>query len=95
MLQVWVVSWELPDKSWEAICLSEATADSMLREKEADSLIAKWGNAKRLGPSSLLEWYSSHVHPSSTDVQACADVVTQVLKQSEESTQEPVVLRTW
>jgi hypothetical protein len=87
---VWIVWWEEPDRSWEAICLSEAECDREYSARSNDSRLGSWGKVGRLGPQTLLAWLEGH---SSND--SCAESVREVLRRAASDSSGPVIVRTW
>ena len=93
---VWILWWEDPERSWEAICLSESEAGKEFAARESDALLQSWGKAGKHDRQTLLEWFEGHlrvVHPSSADGSTAA--LREVLRKHAAGEAEPVTLRTW
>ncbi|HAV23800.1 MAG: hypothetical protein A3H45_01610 [Ignavibacteria bacterium RIFCSPLOWO2_02_FULL_55_14] len=92
-VQVWIVSWELPDKSWEAVCLSEEMAAAECQRRKNDSLVTSWGSVQCQGPMTLEAWYDGHTRHNSSDASTYVQALQDVL--SPDSERSPVIVRTW
>lgn len=93
---VWIVWWEEPERSWEAICLSEVEADTEFAARQLDHVIQRWGKAGRHGKQTLLEWFEGHlrvIHPSGAD--DYTGTVRVVLKRLAAGQPGPITVRTW
>jgi hypothetical protein len=93
---VWIVWWEEPEKSWEAICVSESEADRLFAARASDPVLQRWGKTGRRDRQSLLEWLSGHlrtVHASSAG--DYTEAAREVMKRRSEAGSEPVTIRTW
>jgi hypothetical protein len=93
---VWVVWWELPDKSWQAICLSQAESEKEYETRQSDHLLELWGKVGKNDPQTLLDWLENHLrtaHP------VCADdfinPAKEVLRRLSAGEPGPVVVSTW
>jgi hypothetical protein len=94
--RVWIVWWEEPEKSWEAICLGAAEADRLFAARESDPTLRSWGKVGRRDPQSLLQWLEGHlqaVHASSAG--DYADAAREVLGRLAADRPGPLVLRSW
>lgn len=90
---VWVISWELPDKSWEAVCSSEEIASAEFRTRKEDSLVSSWGSVQRHSPVTLEAWYDGHTEHNAFDASMYATAVQTLLSPDAGGTS--VVVRTW
>jgi hypothetical protein len=93
---VWVVWWEEPEKSWEALCLSPAEAEQEFAAREADHVLKHWGKVGKRDRQSLLEWLAGHLNgapPSSAD--DYLRPAKEVLRRVSVSETGPVIVRTW
>lgn len=94
-IPVWIVWWELPDKSWEAVCLSEEEAEGELRRRQEDHLIKSWGNAGKSPQQSLLQWLESNTRAGrSVDTGTYTDAAREVLQRIEAGVPGPIIVRT-
>ncbi len=93
---VWIVDWELPDKSWEALCVSPDAAQRLWEEKRNDHVITSWGAATLRGEKVLFQWFVEQIqssHPAEYD--KFVTVVDNVLRERSAPAPQPVVVRTW
>lgn len=93
---VWIVWWEDPDRSWEAICLSAAEAEREYGARSADHVLRHWGKVGRGEQTTLLDWLEGHLRvvprPSAADFTQPAQEVLRRLAGGEPG---PVIVRTW
>lgn len=95
-LPVWLVHWQLPDKDWEALCLSTEDAERLFRAKQDDHLLKSWGRVGKRDPQSLLAWFEGQAraaHLSRLDDHH--RTVREVLRRSAAGEREAVVVRAW
>lgn len=96
-IPVWVVWWEDPERSWEAICLSQAEAEKEYESRQADHLLKSWGKVGRSGQQSLLQWLEGHLGAAAPGGGADEFVnpAKEVLRRISAGETGSVILRTW
>lgn len=95
-LPVWLVWWQLPDKDWEALCLSSEVAEQLFRAKQDDHLLKTWGKIAKREPQTLLAWLEAATrgaHPYT--LEDPHRTVREVLRRSDASARQPVIIKTW
>jgi hypothetical protein len=93
---VWIVWWEDPDRSWEAICLSPEECEREYEARRSDALIEHWGKVGKRDSLTLLAWLEGHrQHSSPVEIRELADRVREVLRKVLAGEAGPVVWRAW
>lgn len=94
-VRVWTVLWQLPDKDWEAFCISADEAERLFRAKEEDHLLKRWGRVHKRDPQTLLAWYEDRVRgPRSSGQEIDHRTAREILRRADAGEREPVVIRT-
>ena len=94
-VQIWMVYWQLPDKDWDAFCLSAEDAQRLFELKDADSLIRSWGHAGLRDPQTLLAWYEGRIEwPGSIREENDHRIAREILRRADAGQREPVVIKT-
>jgi hypothetical protein len=95
-LRVWPVAWELPDKSWEALCLSSQEAERTHAAQCGNHLVSTWGAAQRSEPQQLLAWVDGKATASDKTLRGQANqAAREALRRSAAGEPGPIVIRTW
>jgi hypothetical protein len=96
MTPVWVVWWEDPDRSWEALCLSFAECETEYALRHADPLVQHWGKVGKSGQQTLFAWLESHlqVNPSG-GAEDYVNPAKEFLRRVAAGEPGPVLLRAW
>jgi hypothetical protein len=93
---VWVVWWEDPDRSWEALCLSLAECETEYALRQADPLIQQWGRVGKSEQQTLLAWLDGHLHViPSGGTEDFVNPAKEFLRRVAAGESGPVHLRTW
>lgn len=92
---VWIAWWELPDKSWVALCRSREEAQAELRRRQEDHVVQTWGEAGVQDPQSLLEWFERQAGGMPGDAAEYLAAVREVLRRAGNGEPGAVTVRTW
>ena len=93
---VWIVWWEEPERSWEAICLSAAEAEQEYGARSADHVLRHWGKVGRGEQTTLRGWLEGHLRV--VPQASAADFIQparEVLRRLAAGEPGPVLVRTW
>lgn len=93
-MPVWVVWWELPDRSWEALCRSEQEAQAESKRRNDDHVVRTWGRCGISEPQMLLEWFERQVAAAGTADDHLA-ALRELLRRAAEDEPGAVIVRTW
>jgi len=94
-VQIWMVLWQLPDKDWDAFCLSADDAQRLFQAKQDDHLIKSWGRVFQRDPQTLLAWYEERTRsPDSSVREDDSRTAREILRRAETGVREPIIIRT-
>lgn len=95
-LSIWPIWWELPDKSWEALCLDANDANRLLALQQDDHRLKSWGKTGKGERRTLLEWHQGVTRGKKpSDIGDQHRTVREVLRRADAGEREPLVIRTW
>ena len=92
---VWVVWWEVPDKSWESLCLSLAESETEYAGRQSDHLLQHWGKVGKPEQQNLLMWLDNHLRADPASAETFVNPAREILRRVAAGECGPVIVSTW